>query len=107
MRDLTDASRAASMGPFLESKYSSRLNVEEEVVEATCSVVVDVDVIGDETSLAGVNADTHCKEEVIAAQRAAALMMREERCIVLVRIVVRVDGDEEYAVCCRRQQEVE
>jgi hypothetical protein len=77
--------------------------MEEEVVEATCSVVVDVDVIGDETSLAGVNADMHCKEEVIPAQRAAALMMREERCIVLVRIVVRVDGDEEYAVCCRRQ----
>ena len=73
------------MGPFLESKYSSRLNVEDEVVdEATCSVVVVFDVGGGgETSLTGVNAETRCKEDAdIAAQRAAALRMRKERVIL-------------------------
>ena len=107
MRDWTDARSASSMGPFLESKYSSRLKVDdvedEEVVddEATCSVVVVVvfDVGGTTvTSLAGVNAETRCKEEEeenadIAAQRAAALMMREERVIVAAgRLWGEVEG---------------
>jgi len=83
------------MGPFLESKYSSRLkDVEEDddddddVVEATCNNVDFVEVVV-AANLAGVNAETThtgkvVEDEVIAAQRTAALMMREERVIVII-----------------------
>ena len=70
------------MGPFLESKYSSRLkDVEDDeddddVVEATCNNVDFVEVVV-AANLAGVNAETThtgkvVEDEVIAAQRAAA-----------------------------------
>lgn len=49
IRDLTDASSADSMGPFFESRYSSRL---KDVAEATFSAVEG----GEKLSLVGVNA---------------------------------------------------
>lgn len=70
------------MGPFLESKYSSRLkdveddDDDDDVVEATCNNVDFVEVVV-AANLAGVNAETThtgkvVEDEVIAAQRAAA-----------------------------------
>ena len=53
MRDLTDSSRADSMGPFFESRYSSRLN---DVADATFSAVEG----GEKLSLAGVKALVEC-----------------------------------------------
>lgn len=54
MRDFTDASRAASMGPFLERRYSSRLK-DGAVADSLNTVRVE-----EEDVFEGTKAEAYC-----------------------------------------------
>jgi len=72
IRDLTDASNAASMGPILDWRYSSRLNDVVGTADATFNAV---EAGGDTDSLTGAKAAADCSRTAMSAARYVNLAM--------------------------------